>query len=532
MLKKSYIILFFVTILLTVNISVFAKTLYSGSCGENVSYTIDDEYNLVISGEGAMWEYENAIDTKIPWKEYRSHIHSVLVQDGVVSIGKTSFALCESIIDVTLPNSISNISNGAFMYCESLHTIKIPSSVTILSSRLLLGCANLNSVNFYNSVTHVESRAFEDCNALQTVYFYGTEEEWNAITIADGNEALLNAEKVFIYEVQPISITIHPNKSTYILGQDTELDITVNLNYNDGTTTPLLPDDYTLETDFDPTTEGEYTVKATYGDFTDEITVSVEPLTMKSIAITIPPDKTEFISGTELDLSGMVVTGYYNDGTCEGITDYTVSGYNSSRTGKQTITIEYNGLTTTLVITVAPVRLTGIRIASPPDKLYYDNDETSLDLTGLVVEAVYNNGTSKVVDKYYTVSGFDGTKAGEQTVTVSYSGFTAQFEVFVKVYEYKVDAEISKSYDFDTQTLTIGTTVTSRTDAGAVKVIVAVYGDNNALMKASIKDVFFDTNEQKQLNMALTGVSYPFGKIKVFVWGFDLMKMTPMAVGV
>lgn len=529
-MKRLNILISSILILLFCYVSVNAEILYSGSCGENITYTVDENYNLVISGEGSMQEFENALDKNIPWYDYHSQITKVYIEEGVTSIGKAAFSRCSSLTNVVLPESLINISNKAFLYCRLLDNVTIPKHITTLSTYVFSDCTSLSTIRLYNNITSIEEYAFDNCTSLQTVYFYGTEEDWNNITIADGNDALLNANIVYIQEVQPTSISVS-SKPLYIIGEDNDLDITVTVNNNDNTSTTLSPNDYTIETDFDSTTESEYTVKVIYGDFTDEVTVKVEPLTLTSISVITQPDTTSFTEGTDIDLSGMVVTGTYNNGTEAEITDYEVSGYDNSTVGNQTLTISYNDLTTTLPITVVQKSVTGINIISLPDKLYYNADETELDLTGLSVETLYNNGTVSE-NTSYTVSGFDGSVAGTQTITVTYGSFTDTFEVFVKLYEYKIDSNISKSYDFDTKALAVGTNITSRTDAGAVKVIVAVYDSTGALTGIKIDNVFFDANEEKDLTVNVEGVEYPFDTIKVFVWDFDIGKMLPMGLSV
>ncbi len=533
MIKKIGFVSLIISMMFAMSTLAFADILYSGSCGENVTYTVDDKYNLTISGEGEMWEYTNALDAKIPWKEYRSQITNISIQDGITSIGKTSFSDFNSITSILLPNSITNISNGAFLYCKSLQSAKLPQSISVISTRLFLGCANLNNINFYNSIQSIEGRAFEDCTSLKTVYFYGTPEEWNAIDInPEGNEALLNANIVYISEVLPTSISIS-TKPTYVIGEDTALDIAVTLNHNDGTTTTLSPDEYTLETDFNPNIEGEYNVKITYSEFSDEVKVNVEPLKMVSLSTSLGTSYVpmQFVEGTELDLSNISIIGAYNNGKTEEITDYTVSGYDNSKLGVQTLTISYKELSTNISIEIVRRSLSGIKIISLPDKLYYTNDESELDLTGLAVRSCFNNGTTEVCSSY-TATGFNPAKSGKQTITVSCEGFTDTFEVTVKRYDFKIDANISKQYDFDTKTLSVGAHIASRTDAKAVKVIVAVYDENNALMGVKMANTFFDTNEAKDLSVSVENVEYPFDKVKVFVWDFDLGKMLPLAVGV
>lgn len=519
-------------LLLFMNIHVFAESSYSGKCGEHSTWELNSNYVLSISGYGDMDDYINGADRNIPWIDYYTHIKSIIVNEGISHIGNSSFARC-SAISVKLPESLNTIGELAFSNCD-ITTVQIPAQVTCLSYGVFSGCTSLQSIRLHKNITKIEENAFNKCTALKTVYYYGTEEEYDDFInnggLTNGNEPFIAAEKVFIPEVLPTSISIS-TKPTYIIGEDTALDIAVNLNHNDGTTTTLSPDEYTLETDFNPNIEGEYNVKVTYGEFTDEVKVNVEPLKMVSIAITTSPEKTEFVEGTELDLSGMVVTGTYNNGKTEEITDYTVSGYDSAKTGNQTLTISYNGLTVSLPVTVAKKSISGINITSLPDKLYYCNDETELDLTGFAVEMLYDNGTTSECTGY-TISGFDGTRTGTQTITVSYRGFTDTFEIEVKRYDFKTDSNISKQYDFDTKTLSVGTHITSRTDAKAVKVIVAVYDENNALMGVKMANTFFDTNETKDLSIGVENVVYPFDKVKVFVWDFDLGKMLPLAVGI
>lgn len=529
-MKNFYIAFFSIILLFSFVSPVNAETIYEGKCGENATFTLDNKYNLIINGEGIMDDYENGFDTSSVWKPYRKNIKSIIINNGITSIGK--FAFCNSSIlnNIFIPDSVTTIGSRSFLSCVSLTNIKLPKNLSIISDRLFAHCSCLNSINFYSSVKCVESEAFNNCTSLQTVYFYGTPEEWNAIDInPEGNEALLNAEVVFISEVLPTSISIS-TKPTYIIGEDTALDIAVNLNNNDGTTTTLSPDEYTLETNFNPNTEGEYNIKVSYGDFTDEVTVKVEPLKMTSISITTQPEKTEFLEGTDIDLTGMILTGTYNNEKTEEITDYTIEQY-SNTVGSRTIRISYGELSTELTVKFVRKSIISIQIASLPAKLLYSNDEATLDTTGLTVNAIYNNGDIQPITNY-TISGFYGTKSGKQTITVSCEGFSDTFEVEVKRYDFKIDSNISKQYDFDTKTLTVGTHIVSRTDAKAVKVLVAVYDSNGALMGVKAENVFFDTNEAKDLSVGVENVEYPFDAVKVFVWDFDLDKMLPLAVGV
>lgn len=90
---------------------------------------------------------------------------------------------------------------------------------------------------------------------------------------------------------------------------------------------------------------------------------------------------------------------------------------------------------------IVPHYVTGIEIVSKPDKLNYDLKQ-ELDSTGMVVKAVYNDGTRIAVSDY-TLQGFDSKTEGEKTVTVAYNGFTAEFTVTVK-HTHEYYSEITK----------------------------------------------------------------------------------------
>lgn len=92
----------------------------SGSCGTNVTWSLNILGQLTITGTGAMTNYMNT--TLIPWKDNRSSITSVVIEDGVTSIGEYAFAYCPNLATVTL-NSNPSISTSAFESIKSGATI-------------------------------------------------------------------------------------------------------------------------------------------------------------------------------------------------------------------------------------------------------------------------------------------------------------------------------------------------------------------------------------------------------------------------
>jgi len=124
--------------------------------------------------------------------------------------------------------------------------------------------------------------------------------------------------------------------------------------------------------------------------------------------------------------SGGLITIYYN-----GSTNLPTAVGSYPVTFNITAAVGWNAANSlnagTLVI--AAKTLTGIAITTQPAKTTYNLNE-ELNLTGLVVTATYNDNSTQVVTDY-TTGGYDKTRTGDQTVTVTYNGKTATFTVNV-----------------------------------------------------------------------------------------------------
>jgi len=222
-----------------------------------------------------------------------------------------------------------------------------------------------------------------------------------------------------------IEVTAKPNKLIYLEGAALDLTGIVVTAHFDNDTMEVISE--YIVSGYDPT-PGEKTVTVTYSGSTASFTVEVKEKSPVSIKITQKPDKLICLEGEELDLTGMTVTLYYDNNTSEPISEYTVSGYDSTP-GEKTITVTYGDFTASFTVEVKEKSPVSIELTSKPDKLIYLEGE-ELDLTGLAVALQYDNNTSDPVSEY-TVNGYDSTP-GEKTLTVTYGDFTATFTVEVK----------------------------------------------------------------------------------------------------
>lgn len=139
----------------------------SGACGENLTWKLEDG-TLTISGSGAMTEWEYYSD--VPWNNSRSDITTVIIGNGVSSVGGFAFYECENLTSVAIPNGVTEINESAFAFCRSLPDVTIPDSVTTIGEDVFSNCSSLKDMTIGKGVTHVGISAFDLCKGLQNIY--------------------------------------------------------------------------------------------------------------------------------------------------------------------------------------------------------------------------------------------------------------------------------------------------------------------------------------------------------------------------
>ncbi len=163
------------------------------SCGDNLTWTLDEAGTLTISGTGEMYNYDYVYNNgTAPWHNDKASIKEVVIQDGVTSIGSYAFYGCSSLTSITIPDGVTEIGDYAFQYCSSLTRITIPDGVTLISDKAFYGCNNLTSITIPDGVTSIGSYAFKNCSSL------------TSITIPDGvtsigYDAFTNCSNLTIY---------------------------------------------------------------------------------------------------------------------------------------------------------------------------------------------------------------------------------------------------------------------------------------------------------------------------------------------
>ncbi|MDR1023033.1 MAG: leucine-rich repeat protein [Prevotellaceae bacterium] len=182
----------------------------TGDCTWTLTGT-DQDYTLTISGSGAMADYMQLVELAtnitfitVPWSKYLNSIKTVVIREGVTTIGDYAFASCSGLTGLTIPNSVTTIGDYAFASCSGLTGINvnagnsnyssadgvlfnknkteliaypagktgnyaIPNSVTTIGVGAFVGSSGLTGVTIPNSVTTIGGFAFRDCSGLASV---------------------------------------------------------------------------------------------------------------------------------------------------------------------------------------------------------------------------------------------------------------------------------------------------------------------------------------------------------------------------
>lgn len=187
----------------------------------------------------------------VPWADYKPYVKLIEISSDITYIGMNTFRDCIEVTELILPEGVSRIGASAFNGCEKLYRVNMPESITVIDTGAFLNSQELrevyyaggfekwNSISFASkesnplryegklyfdgilvenliipdgvkeinknvfsnnncitsvtipeSVEKVGENAFISSDKLEVTYYIGTEEQWNEIAIASGNDAL------------------------------------------------------------------------------------------------------------------------------------------------------------------------------------------------------------------------------------------------------------------------------------------------------------------------------------------------------
>ena len=121
---------------------IFLALFSFSATNAEIRWKLSDDGTLTISGTGNMPDFSINVNnrTTAPWDSQRDKIKTVVIKDGVTSIGKYAFFWCSGLTSITIPNSVTSIGEHAFANCSGLTSITIPNSVTSIGNGAFSGC--------------------------------------------------------------------------------------------------------------------------------------------------------------------------------------------------------------------------------------------------------------------------------------------------------------------------------------------------------------------------------------------------------
>ena len=204
-LKKCSLLTVTISFLLlftALSVSAEKTAVDSGFCGidgDNLTWVLYDDGELVISGKGEMADaYSEDYGKRFNENET---IKAVTIEDGVTSIGAEAFMLCRNLEEVSLPETVSSIGRGAFSF-TGLKSIKLPDKITVLEDYTFRDCDKLEYVELSENIITIGRCVFESCDSL------------GKIILPDGLETI----ETMAFSNCPITDLMIPDSVTAIYG--------------------------------------------------------------------------------------------------------------------------------------------------------------------------------------------------------------------------------------------------------------------------------------------------------------------------
>ena len=231
-------------------------------------------------------------------------------------------------------------------------------------------------------------------------------------------------------------------------------------------------------------TIGNQILTVTYEGITQQFSVNVKDYITKLKVI--PPTKTKYEYGEDIDLTGGKVSLVTASGKIKETVDLTaamISGFESKKEGTQNINVSYKGFNSSFNVNVKDT-IKAISMASMPNKTSYKYGE-DIDATGATIYVVKTSGIYKINVTKDMILGYSPNTSGNQSITVTYAGLKTNFIVYV---EKKVVSEDTNN----PETSVIPTKTTKNANKVTTNPKVAENIDNT---QEDVKDINSKTEE-------------------------------------
>lgn len=118
--------------------------------------------------------------------EFCYGLSAITLPNGLTTIGTQAFSRT-GLTALVLPDSVQSVSREAFSYNSALETVTLSAGMTTLPALSFRSCTSLREVTIPASITTIASTAFDGCSKLSTIYYGGSQSQWQAL-VADVDE--------------------------------------------------------------------------------------------------------------------------------------------------------------------------------------------------------------------------------------------------------------------------------------------------------------------------------------------------------
>ncbi len=211
--KKASAILVALVMLMSVIPFYGAIAAESGDCGDNLTWSLSNDGVLTVTGNGAM---DNWLVSGEPWYSVRSDIKSIIISEGVTTVGNSAFYDCSYLGEVYLPSTLNSIGSNSFADCESLSAVILPSNLASIGANAFYA-SGIKAIEIPASVIKIGDNAFGWCDYLSSI----TVNENNTAFSSDENGVLFNKNKTELIKYPVASVTenfVIPNTVKTVCG--------------------------------------------------------------------------------------------------------------------------------------------------------------------------------------------------------------------------------------------------------------------------------------------------------------------------
>ncbi|MDD3307930.1 MAG: leucine-rich repeat protein [Acetobacterium sp.] len=299
---------------------------------------------------------------------------TAIIPEGITAIGDSAFRGCRKITNIDLPESVISIGSFTFFY-SGLTSINLPKGVASIGSYSFAACDNLTSITVLpgnSSFASIDGLLFDKDGTTLIACPAGKTSVILPISVTEiGNGAFYDCDKLTVINLPENVKNIGDDAfgscrslTNLVLPEGTTEIGYYAFRYCKLLTKVVIPASVKkIGTGiFSDTPLG--TIYGVYGSCAETyanannipfVGSGLPTATLESIAITTAAAKWSYNIGDTLDLTGLVVTGTYSDGTTkiETITAKNVTGFDSSKAvGNQVLTITLNGKTAAFTIQI------------------------------------------------------------------------------------------------------------------------------------------------------------------------------------